>query len=505
MMPNPVGALCRRPLLYAIAVIIGSCVLCADVHAATPISNNAPTSLPSYSGAPAVRHRIRARRPPRNPSLAKNGRSGVHNDTWMTDTYWANGPLGRSPETLSTAIGRVCITVTFDHEGRLVATCSSVNGAHLFMFDPDTLDTLAELPLPYVPPPAGQDPSTNSTGGAYFYLDNNDRAVIATADRHIWMVGEAGSDSQPAFTVERDFDLTGVVAADDRITSALPDWKGRLWFVSRYHGTVGVLDPETGDIHSMLLDEEIENSFAIDKHGVYIVSDVSMYRFDLDETGAPTVTWSQPYQNSGVKKPGQFNAGSGTTPTLLDGGYVAITDNADPMNVVVYRTAATLPSGQSRLVCEVPVFAAGASATENSLIGVGPSLIVENNYGYYLATTMHGALTEPGLTRVDIDADGNGCHVVWQNTTERAPSVVAKVSARNGLVYTFTKDADPADATVDAWFWAALDFSTGQLVWKQLAGTGIVFNNHYAGIVIGPNRTAYVGAVGGLLAIRDTK
>jgi hypothetical protein len=118
---------------------------------------------------------------------------------------------------------------------------------------------------------------------------------------------------------------------------------------------------------------------------------------------------------------------------------------------------------------------------------------------------MHGALTEPGLTRVDIDADGNGCHVVWQNTTERAPSVVAKVSARNGLVYTFTKDADPADATVDAWFWAALDFSTGELVWKQLAGTGIVFNNHYAGIVIGPNRTAYVGAVGGLLAIRDTK
>ena len=151
-MPNPARSHCRRPLLYAIAVIVGSWLLCADVQAVTPISNNAPTSLPSYSGAPAVRHRIRARRPPRNPSLAKNGRSGVHNDTWMTDTYWANGPLGRSPETLSTAIGRVCITVTFDRDGRLVATCSSVNGAHLFMFDPDTLDTLAELPLPPVDP-----------------------------------------------------------------------------------------------------------------------------------------------------------------------------------------------------------------------------------------------------------------------------------------------------------------------------------------------------------------
>jgi hypothetical protein len=33
-------------------------------------------------------------------------------------------------------------------------------------------------------------------------------------------------------------------------------------------------------------------------------------------------------------------------------------------------------------VCETPVFTAGASATENSLIAVNDSLIVENNYGY---------------------------------------------------------------------------------------------------------------------------
>ena len=43
--------------------------------------------------------------------------------------------------------------------------------------------------------------------------------------------------------------------------------------------------------------------------------------------------------NSGIVKPSQVDAGSGTTPTIMDNGYVAITDNADPMNVVVYRTA----------------------------------------------------------------------------------------------------------------------------------------------------------------------
>src|ERR671917_133344 len=78
------------------------------------------------------------------------------------------------------------------------------------------------------------------------------------------------------------------------------------------------------------------------------------------------------YRNSGIVKPGQADAGSGTTPMMMRDGYVAITDNADPMNVVVYRKRT------GRLKCETPVFARGASATENSLITAGRSLFVEN-------------------------------------------------------------------------------------------------------------------------------
>jgi len=495
----------RCPFSTPLAALVAAVSLVAGgtAPAATPIASGAPTSLPAYSGAPAVPTPIRARRPPHDPFLARNGGSNVHDDAWMSDTYWTKGPLGVSPETLSAAIGRVCVTITFDRRGRLVATCSSLTGAHLFMFDAATLDTLAELPLPYVAPPPGQDPTTNSTGGAYFYLDNQDRAVVATADRHVWIVGETGGLLTPGFAVVQDVDLTGIVADDDRITSVLPDWRGHLWFVSRYHGVVGVLDPKTDDVHAIRLDEEIENSFAIDKSGAYVVSNVAMYRFTLDAGGTPTVVWREAYANSGMRKVGQFNAGSGTTPTILRGGYVAITDNADPMNVVVYRTASPLPPARTRVACEVPVFSAGASATENSLIGTGSSLIVENNAGYYVTTTYNGGVTSPGVTRIDVDADG--CHVVWTNTTERVPSVVSKVSTKTGLVYTFTKDPDPVNPTVDAWFWAALDFQTGALVWKQLAGTGLSFNNHYAGIVLGPDGTAYVGAIGGLLAIRDAR
>src|SRR5262249_13575326 len=158
--------------------------------------------------------------------------------------------------------------------------------------------------------------------------------------------------------------------------------------------------------------------------------------------------------------------------------YVAITDNADPMNVVVYRTATTLAPGQSRVVCETPVFDPGASATENSLIGVGNSLIVENNYGYQVTTTLGGPVTSPGVSRVDVRADGSGCDVVW-TSAERAPSVVPKFSTKTGLLYLYTKDPDPVNPTSDAWFWTAIDFRSGQTVWKQLAGTGLGFNNHY--------------------------
>ena len=115
-----------------------------------------------------------------------------------------------------------------------------------------------------------------------------------------------------------------------------------------------------------------------------------------------------------------MDAGSGTTPTIMKGGYVAITDNADPMNVVVYRTAVHLKRGQRRLVCQAPVFDQGGSATENSLLTNNRSLYVENNYGYQDPFGPNRArVTAPGFARVDIVRDGTGCRKVVGGKTER--------------------------------------------------------------------------------------
>ena len=106
-----------------------------------------------------------------------------------------------------------------------------------------------------------------------------------------------------------------------------------------------------------------------------------MHRLSADRTGRPHIDREMSYRNSGIPKP-KVDAGSGATPTIPPGSPVAITDNADPMDAVVYHTATRLRHHQHRVVCQVTVFAKSASASENSLITPSRSLTVENNYGY---------------------------------------------------------------------------------------------------------------------------
>ena len=133
----------------------------------------------------------------------------------------------------------------------------------------------------------------------------------------------------------------------DKIISALPDWSGRLWFASTQRRR-GDGRPGSGAVRSRPLGEPIGNSFAVDETGgVYIVTDAALYRFEAGADGAPRRCWRETYENTGIQKPGQTEAGSGTTPTLMGDGLVAITDNADPMNVVVY-SAAGASTGRAR-------------------------------------------------------------------------------------------------------------------------------------------------------------
>ena len=115
------------------------------------------------------------------------------------------------------------------------------------------------------------------------------------------------------------------------------------------------------------------------------------------------------------------------------------------MNVVVYRTreeaATRARSGSS---ASSRSSRKGASATENSLITAGRSLIVENNYGYQDPFGPNsGAVTEPGFARVDVNKKLTDCKLKWTNTEVRAPTVVPKLSTKTGLIYTYTRPRRP--------------------------------------------------------------
>ena len=461
--------------------------------AALPVVDPLPTTLPHYSGAPVTAQSMPATKAPRNPHMAPDPRSNIHNDTWMTDAYRTAGPLGRNPTAFSGAMApALCGSLTFHSNGYIVSVCPSVLAApQARVIDPDTLDVLATFDMPDAPNPPGTKAYQNFAGGGYFFLDGKDRIWSATKTGHL-LVLQVAPDGR-RITQVGDYDLTSVLADDERISSALPDFKGRIWFVSKRNGKVGILNPKTRRIRVMRLGEDIQNSFTVDRDAVYVVSSRRMYRFSARK-GRPRVDWRRTYRNSGIVKPGQADAGSGTTPTIMRGGYVAITDNADPMNVVVYRKAT------GRVKCAVPVFGKGASATENSLITAGRALFVENNYGYQDPFGPNtGALTTPGFARVDVTR--KGCSTRWTNTTERAPTVVAKLSTRTGLIYTYTRDEAPL--LQQPYFWTAIDARTGRTAFKVYAGSGLGFNNNYAGLALGPDGTAYLGVTGGIVALKD--
>jgi hypothetical protein len=490
-----------KPTAPLVLASLVAAVSAAPATAATPIpqSESELSGLTLFTGHRAKPHRVNAPRVPRHPFMAANGRNAVHNDAYQTDTYRNSGPLGGSLRVFSQSfdgaggLGSCGITIAFDKRGRLVTTCISATTVQLRLMTPE-LDTVATHALPPRVIPPGVNPF-QSPGGAYFYVDNQDRAVVSMG-RQIFVIAIRGD----ALEQVRTYDLSSVIPADDQLNSALPDWSGRLWFVTRQHGIVGALDPASGRVlGTRRTNEAIGNSFAMDETGgVFIVTDKAQYRFDAGRGGKPKLTWRFKYDNVGVQKPGQFDAGSGTTPTLMGKRYLSIADNAARMQVVVLRRAKHLKPGQHRLVCEQPVFRRGAGATENSIIATGRSMIVENNYGYAPPpdATSNGRTTKPGVARVDITR--GGCRTVW-NSREISPSTVPKLSLANGLIYLYTKPK----GLPDAWYVAAVDFRTGKTVWRRLIGTGLLFNVHYAGLAISPTGVLYSGVLGGTIGLTD--
>lgn len=479
----------------------------------------ASAKCPPFYGTVAEAKPLEKTRVPQHPLLAKEGTNGMHGNSYNTGTYDYAGPLGKNPVVKSRSMnvfGGLVATLMFDSKGRIMCISGNVVGFRLLLIDADSLEILAETRLP-------QRASTreffktfnfdlissDTSGGAYCHLLDGDRPIIGNSDNVIQIFKIDESGDKPEWVIEKEYDLKPYLPEKSFITDAFPDYDGRIWFVTR-PGEVGYVHPDTGKAEIMKLEgEEIQNSLSIAKDGVYIVSDHAMYRFDVDEKGAPVYTWRTVYDRGTVFKPGAINQGSGTTPSCLDvpladgsvKKLVGITDNADGrVNLVVYDRE----TGET--IVTQPLFEEGHSVSENSLIAHGRSFIVENNYSETGAGFLEKNPTSyPGVTRFDMNEDCTGGSVVWESD-EAAATVVPKLSTGNGLVYLYTRvQNDDIPKKTVAWYLTAVDFETGETVYKIFTGTGRNWNNSYGPITIGPNGTAYVGVFNGLISISDSK
>lgn len=485
----------KAALIAAVLLSLSAARFVLAREGASPIADpGRPDDLVPYTGQPASPQQIEAEAIPQHPFMQRNEQSNIHNDAYMSDTYTQPGPLGIDPQVTSVDLGGICATITFDSHGRIITSCLNLNTANLYVLNATTLEILDSLALPFRKIDIRE--GIEFPAGSYFYLDAEERIIIPVVGNEVWrmVVSEEGK-----LITDHIYDLNKIIPDGDEINSILPDFDGLLWFTT-HGGMVGTLNAVTENIAVLQFEgEQIDNSFAVDETGgVFIVTNTALYRLDASESAEPTITWREGYDRGSEIKPGQASQGSGTTPTLMGADYVAITDNAEPqMHVLVYRRGAE--NRDERLVCAVPVFTEGRSATENSLIATDHSLIVENNYGYAPLNIIAGP-SEPGLTRIDVDDSGN-CDVIW-TASERIPTAVTKLSLATGLVYTYTRN-DGGFARGQWWF-TAVDFTTGETVWKQYVGTGANFNNNYAAVYLGNHGSAYVGVTSGIVMIRDS-
>ena len=253
-----------------------------------------------------------------------------------------------------------CASITFDARGRLVTVCVGLDRPTLRLLDPVTLDTIASYPLP------------PRTPGARRPADELRRRRLLLPRRP----GPRGraDDRAPHRDRRRARRRASCPTATSTPTSRSPPTDQIISRPARLRRAHLVRDEggrgghrRPGDGRGPRARRWASRSATRSRRGRRRRLRRHRRRACTSSpsvpTGAPQIVWRSGYDNDGTQKSGQTENGSGTTPTLTTSGYVAITDNADPIKVVVYRR-----SDGARLVCTEPVFDQGAFATDQSLI-----------------------------------------------------------------------------------------------------------------------------------------
>lgn len=498
-----------------------------------------------------------------NPFLSPDPTNNIHCDSYLTDSYAFAGPTLAVPPQVSqvdisvikdpnTGADRVvilgeCAAQAFDAQGNIQSVCAGMAGPNatsiersVVTIDRNTLQILAFYPFLK---PVQETGKVDFGGAGYFFQDNQYRMVVAMPDGHVQVLRRTPSKAGgvDGYIVDSDYNITGIngaVPVPNGINSLnlyalVPDKAGNIWFTTA-EGIVGTITP-AGNIRWLNLNdpnntgqqqpqydgglETIANSHAVDEgdsnsgpSGVYILTTYNLYRLGAAQDGTPGIDWVAAYDRGIGIKSGQVSFGSGTSPTVFRMGnrrFVTLADNAEFMNVNVYRAEANLLPGEQRLFAQITPFGQNSLVSdENSLIvttgsdGNSADIYAENNFGNDDVTSTLGpnGVTQPGFARMHLQSNGTFT-VASVNNTIAVPSVVSKVSIASNIVYTYNK-------TSDGWFLTGLDADDLTKVrFTALIGPGTFsYNNFYAGLSLDPDgKTVWVGTLFGLTKIKQAQ
>ena len=196
--------------------LVLSCLLCLSMSSAAdrpgrpggahPRGPPGSGAVEEFIGAPAEPRPFKTFDVPEHPFMAADGDSNIHNDAYQTDAYDRMGPLGKDMSVTSTFHVAECASVTFDSKGRIVTICVGRGG-------PSPRDDGPGDPRdPRVPPTSAALRGRNGIGHLHRLLGrrlllsrHEDRAVIPTNNRQIWVIGFNGT----RFEIDRTYDLSG--------------------------------------------------------------------------------------------------------------------------------------------------------------------------------------------------------------------------------------------------------------------------------------------------------
>ncbi|WP_369185009.1 hypothetical protein [Streptomyces sp. Y1] len=440
--------------------------------------------------------------PPQNPATAANGTATMHGDSASSDTTPYAGPGSGTVHRSRTALASACPTVVIGSDRRPVALCTTIFGRTptVHLLDPATGADLAALELP----------KGSLFGGVYAYLDNTDALVVVDGDANLLRIGHHPTAAGWTLTVDQSTPLVASIPSGDSIVGLSPGWDGRVWFATA-SGVIGTADTSTGSVRTISTGEGVQNSISTVPGHTAVATDHALYLLAEAPDGTPTVEWRAPYDRGPGRKPGQLSWGTGATPSFFGPGtgteYVTITDNAAPHeNLLVYRVA-----GGPTPVCTTPVLTQyPASGTEDAVIASGRSVFVTNTYGYPYPALPAGAPAsvpasagfDGGLSRVDLDADGNGCHPVWNSDVKSA--ALPRLSLADGKIYTVTVSGPTGSVgaqTFASYSYATVDPATGAQLSSSWIGLGLLYNPLQMTGTTGADGTLYQGTETGVLRV----